>query len=289
MSEKNVNFDDTFKMLVKEIEECGQIAQSYYDSGDTTNELKLDKSVVTKIDREVEARLTTFIKRYFPGDEIVGEEYGRVNGESSFAWHVDPIDGTDNFVRKIPFFSISLARLGTISHSCAIVHNPITKQTFSTLQEAVGGLYENTRVHSLNAESLGGRYVISTCCGRGEEWMKPARYALQSALGIKYGKSTSYGSCAMELAYVAANRIDAVVSFGLQSYDYAAGLFLIKAAGGDINYFEDDKWQKWTGSLKDFCSEHNRIFIACHPDLSADLVDVVGNPKDWADRATVAH
>lgn len=273
----------TYHRLIETIEDAGTLAFAYFNANESANELKDDGSVVTKVDQEIETRLLAFINQQFPDDAIVGEEHGSKDGTSGFVWHVDPIDGTDNFIRKIPFCAVSVARLGdTAEDSFGIVHNPFTRQTFSSLMDE--GVYENEHVHNLTADPLGGRYVISIGRGKTEEWMRPAGFALQKELAVAFGKCHAYGSSALELAYVAANRIDAYLTFGLKSYDYAAGLFLVASAGGAISVFEEGAWRRWTGSLKELCSTHERIIFASHPDIHAKMLDFIGDPHAWADR-----
>lgn len=270
-----------FTELIAKIEDAGVVAQDYFQANDTTNEQKDDGSVVTAVDTAIEKVLVAFIREQFPNDSIVGEEGGSYEGVSNFVWHIDPIDGTDNFLRRIPFCAVSVARLGeTVEDSFGIVHNPITSQTFSALMDE--GVYENNHVHNLSADLLGGRAIVSVCRGK-ELWMKSATYNLQKELGIRFGKGASYGCCALELAYVAANRIDGVLTFGLNSYDYAAGLFLIQAGGGNISVFRDGEWFDWDASLKNLCAAHGETIFASHAGIHAEALELIGDPRQWAD------
>lgn len=276
-----MNIEHEFQELIAVIETAGLKARAYFDADDVANELKADGSVVTKIDQEIEAIIIAYIRDHFPEDSIVGEEGGSHEGISDFVWHIDPIDGTDNFLRRIPFCAVSVARLGSTSEdSFGIVHNPITNQTFASLME--GGVYENEKIHVLNDDVLGGRAMISIARGR-ETWMKSASYNVRKELGMKFGGGTSYGCCALEIAYVAANRLDGVLTFGLNSYDYGAGLFLVKAAGGKISVFENGVWSIWTKSLKDLCAEHGKTIFVSHAGIHAEALSLIGDPRDWSD------
>jgi myo-inositol-1(or 4)-monophosphatase len=276
--------EESFHTLVKEIEKHGQIARDYFDSDDLTNQLKDDGSVVTLVDQTIEAALREYIATHFPEDSIVGEEGVNFEGTSSFVWHIDPIDGTDNFLRKIPFCAVSVARLGdTVEDSFAVIHNPITRHTFASLME--NGVYENERVTNLSAEPLGGKYTISVGAGRGEDWMSPARFRIMEAMSLRYGRCKAYGSTALELAYLAAGRIDAYLTYGLYSYDYAAGFFLVRAAGGTISTFEDGAWHSFEGSIKSLCDTHGKIIFASHPDIHEEMLQFIGDPHAWDPRA----
>lgn len=275
------NIESQFHALIEEIKLASVTAHEYFVSESIQNEQKQDGSVVTEVDQAIERRLRTWIEANFPEDAIVGEEEAGKDGTSGFVWHIDPIDGTDNFLRKIPFCAISVARLGPDAEdSFGIVHNPLTGQTFSSLME--DGAYENQRITNLTAEPLGGRFRLGT--GRGkDEWMKQVDHPIQDAFGHKYGSGKSLGCCALELAYVSANRIDAFLIFGLHSWDYAAGLYLVKAAGGMISVFEDGEWNVWEKSLQELCSEHGKTIFASHPDIHCEIRDFIGDPKKWAD------
>lgn len=273
-------FEDLKDLIKKE----SAIARDYFNEDSTENTIKGDGSVVTEVDGKMEAVLSTHIKARFPNDAIIGEEHGEHAGESGFVWHIDPIDGTDNFLRKIPFFCVSVARLGdTIEDSFAIIYNPITGQMFSSIMDE--GAYENERLMSLTAEPLGSRHLVSVAA-YSRDWMKTAKFALLEALSVELDgyKGVTYSSCALETAYVAANRIDAQLIFELKSWDYAAGLFLVQASGGVISVSEDGKWKRWEGSLKELCAIHGRTIFASHADVHDEILDFIGDPHDWGEK-----
>ena len=267
------------KEVIDEIQNAGALAHAYFHSEDFSNEVKNDGSVVTHIDAKIEERLEKYVREHFPDDTIIGEEGEGHEGSSGYVWYIDPIDGTDNFLRKIPFCAISVARLGDSKEgSFAVVHNPMTEQTFSAFGEERA--YENEHPCTLTRDSLGGRLVISI--GRGkEEWMKGAAYAMQHALGAKYGKCHAYGSTALEIAYVAANRIDAQLMMGLQPYDYAAGMFLVDSVEGAISIFEDGAWSLWEGTLKELCAKSPEASLVSHSDVHQDILESIGDIRSW--------
>lgn len=158
---------DKFEALITEIKSAGVIAKTYFASTSNENQQKSDGSVVTKVDEDIQARLMQHIIHNFPNDSIVGEEEGEdIKGSSPYIWWIDPIDGTDNFLRRIPFFCISVARLGeTAEDSFGIIYNPITDQVFASYMD--DGVYENENLHRINNDTLGGRAIISI--GRGKE------------------------------------------------------------------------------------------------------------------------
>jgi len=271
---------EQFAALIRTVEAASVSAREYFDSNDFTNEQKQDGSVVTKVDQEIETVIREFVRTNFPNDSVVGEEAADTPGTSGYVWHIDPIDGTDNFLRKIPFCAVSIARLGdTEEGSFAIVHNPITRHTFSAFESA--GAKENNHPTHCYPEPLGGRYVLAVGRGR-EPWMKVAGNALVAAFGNEFGKGAAYGSTALELAYASAGRIDGFLTFGLSSYDYAAGLYLVRAAGGAISVFEGGEWQLVTHSIKDVCAAHGRTLFVSHPAMHQRMTSFIGDPRAWS-------
>ena len=231
-----MNIEEKFQKLLVIIKEAGEEAFEYFESDDFGTDIKDDGSVVTRIDKSIESKLRAFVQENFPDDAIVGEEEDDIVGTSGFVWHIDPIDGTDNFLRKVPFCAVSVARLGdTPEDSFGIVYNPITKLMFASLME--DGAYETKRLTNLTAEPLSGKLVITVGRGRKEPWMQSATYKIYEAVGTKFGKCQAYNSTALELSYLSAGRIDGFLTYGLNSYDYGAGLYLVKAAGGAISVY----------------------------------------------------
>lgn len=273
---------EQFEALITVVERAGLKARDYFDDDSSTNEIKTDGSVVTEIDKAIEAELIAYVRAQFPDDSIVGEEGGSHTGTSEYTWHIDPIDGTDNFLRRVPFCAISVARLGENDEGTfALVHNPITNQTFSSY--VAGEVREGEHVHTLNDDTLGGRAVLSIARGQ-KVWMKSASYNISKAMGLKFGGGRPFGCCALEHAYVAANRIDGVLTFGLNTYDYSAGLYLIQTAGGKISVFENGAWAPWEQSINALCDKHGKTIFSSHAGIHDEALVLIGDPKQWGDK-----
>ena len=278
--------EQIFYTLTAYIEELGDLARDYFDSDTSANEQKGDGSVVTDIDKMIETKLTTFIKEHFPGEAILGEEHGLSEGTNNFVWAIDPIDGTENFVRKIPFFAITVARLGDTSEgSFAVVYNPISRQMFITFSGQA--VLENGRICRIPEETIGGRHFITvTGTNSSGDWIKPARQNIQRALYLEFGKSGHYHSSLLEHAYVAAGRIDGLLQIEMSAWDSAAGLCLVRASGGAISVFEGGKWRSHEGSLKELYGANflarPTLFVS-RPDIHDRALTMIGSPQAWAE------
>lgn len=275
-----------FHDLKQVMEDAGKHAREYFDSAVNPNTQKEDGSLVTEIDEKIERIIREHVEERFPDDTIVGEEEDTKEGTSGFVWYIDPIDGTDNFVRKIPFFAVTATRLGpTAEDSFSIIHNPVSGQTFASLME--DGTYENEHLCDLTADGIGGKLLINVTAGKKESWMQPARFNLYYPLRDKFGKSGHYNCALLDFAYVAASRVDGFISLGLAAWDSAAGLYLVKAAGGTISAFEDGSWQRYEGSIRDFYGpnyDERKLIFVSHPDIHDQVLDFVGDPKQWGEK-----
>lgn len=275
-----------FQDLTIYVESLGDIAREYFESDSALSEQKGDGSVVTHVDKLIETKLRAFIETHFPGEAILGEEHGLAAGFGEYVWVIDPIDGTDNFVRKIPFFAITVARLSAqVEGSFAIIYNPISRQLFSTFEGS--GMLENNIPCSIPKENIGGRhYVTVTGTSGSGGWIRSARQHIQAALYREFGKSGHYHSSLLELAYVAAGRLDGILQIEMNAWDSASGLSMVRANGGAISVLNDGAWQLYEKPLKEL---YGNDFLArptvfsSRQDIHEKALALIGDPRQWSD------
>lgn len=194
---------------------------------------------VTEVDKAAEQEVIYHIKKAHPDHSFLGEE-GGIQGEanSDYQWIIDPLDGTTNFIRGIPHFSVSIACLykGQLEH--AVVLNPMTREEF-TASRGSGAQLNGKRIRVSGLNSLEGSLIGTGIPykSRSEEhipaYMKSLEAVSKQTAGIRRA-----GSAALDLAYVAAGRLDAFWEIGLNKWDIAAGALLIREAGGLISDFK---------------------------------------------------
>lgn len=187
---------------------------------------------VTDIDRLVEETLINGLRKSYPEHSFLGEEGGMQEGkDKDTVWIIDPIDGTRNFVMGIPHCAISMAcvQRGKLQH--AIVVDPVKNEEF-TATKGSGAQLNGNRMRVGSRTRLDGGVVSLSCAGlRNYERMLD----LQQRLKGVAGGIRCMGSTALDLAYIAAGRLDAGWTSGVSSWDSAAGILLVQEAGGLVS------------------------------------------------------
>jgi myo-inositol-1(or 4)-monophosphatase len=187
---------------------------------------------VTEVDKAAERTIMEEILRLYPSHAFLAEESG-VTGESETVWIVDPLDGTTNFLHGFPTFAVSIACQirGRLEH--AVIYDPMRGEIFSA-SRGQGAHLENYRIRVSKQKELEGALIAT-----GFPYRENVRYAdpylamLKTIMGQAAGVRRP-GSAALDLAYVAAGRVDGFWEIGLSPWDTAAGTLLIQEAGGHI-------------------------------------------------------
>ena len=203
---------------------------------------------VTAADKRCEKVLRMELEKARPGYGFLMEESGAVKGsDADHRFIIDPIDGTTNFMHSLPLFAISVAleRKGEIV--AAITYNPITDEMF-TAEKGAGAFLNNTRIRVANRKDI---HEALLCCGiphRGREGHaeQRAELAVLQAKGIGIRR---LGSATLELAYVAAGRLDVFWERDLHPWDLAAGILLIREAGGFTSDCDSEANPMQTGNI----------------------------------------
>lgn len=204
------------------------------DFGEVQNlqvSLKGPGDYVSQADRRAEDIVFTELAKARPGYAFLMEERGVVDGDDDqHRWIVDPLDGTTNFLHGIPLFSISIALERQGQLVAGVVYNPIMDELYTA--ERGGGAFMNDRRLRVAARTKLSDAVIGCGIphlGRGHHgnFLIELRNVMGEVAGVR-----RMGSAALDLAYVAAGRIDGYWETGLSAWDVAAGLLLVREAGG---------------------------------------------------------
>lgn len=216
--------------------EAGELARARRDVGVAIAATKSALAdIVTEADREVEALIRTRLKTARPDDGFLGEETGAEAGASGITWVVDPIDGTVNYAYGIPTYAVSIAAVRgepapeSWEALAGAVHNPATGEMFHAAKGEGAWLGEERL--SVNSDLTGAGALIGTGFGYDPSTHAGDLALVERVMPIARDLRRA-GAASLDLASVAAGRLDAYYERGLQPWDLAAGSLLVTEAGG---------------------------------------------------------
>lgn len=189
---------------------------------------------VTQADLKAEKILFEELTEARPGYGFIMEEHGVVEGsDATHRWIIDPLDGTTNFLHGIPHFAISVAleRDGTLV--AGVIYNPITDEIFWA-ERGQGAYGPGGRLRVAGRDTLS-ETIISSGMPYKESGKRPEWQDKITSLSNDVGDIRTFGSAALDLAYLAAGRVDGYVEIGLKAWDMAAGIVLVREAGGLVS------------------------------------------------------
>lgn len=211
---------------------AGNTIMRYWRQGGLGVETKRANDYVTRADREAEAVIIDAIRRKHPDHAIVAEESGQQHGArgNDVEWIIDPIDGTTNFIRGIPHFAVSIAARvgGRIQHG--VVYDPFKDELF-TASNGSGATLDGRRIRVTDANQPRGALLATGFAYQRDRGIG-AHLNLFNTVLEACGDIRRGGAASLDLAYVAAGRLDGYWEFGLQPWDLAAGMLLVREAGG---------------------------------------------------------
>ncbi|MEK6748039.1 MAG: inositol monophosphatase family protein [Pseudomonadota bacterium] len=189
---------------------------------------------VSEVDHRAEQEIIKTIRKAYPEHAILAEESGRT-GVSDTVWIIDPLDGTTNFLHGFPQYAVSIGIQvrGRLEHG--VVFDPIKDELF-TASRGDGAQLNGKRIRVGQRTTLQGALLGTGIPYRRDQdlelYLKTLRALLPGSAGVRRA-----GSAALDLAYVAANRLDGFWEFGLNAWDMAAGVVLVQEAGGFLTDF----------------------------------------------------
>ena len=194
---------------------------------------------VSSADKRTEKTIIEELQKAHPEYGIVTEETGIINKSNiKNRWIIDPIDGTMNFLNGIPQFAISIAYEENNEIICGVIFNPITNEMFCA-EKGNGAYLNNTRIRVSNKKKLKDALLV-TGGPNGASKIKNKIYSEYINVSNNVSNVRKFGSAALDMAYVACGRFDGYWQRELNYWDIAAGVIILREAGGFIDFFEDD-------------------------------------------------
>lgn len=218
--------------------------------------------LVSDMDRASERLILDIILGARPDDGLIGEEGTSASSRSGLSWLVDPIDGTANYLRGLPNYSISIAAVHEKGTVVGVVYDPSLDETFTAIHGHGAALNGNPIACSTTS-------LAEAIIGTGFSYSSARRAAqAEVLLGLlpAVGDIRRPGSAAVSLCWVACGRLDAFFETGLKPWDFAAGALIALEAGADVRGAEPDQ-------------PNRELVVASAPTITADLCRIVGVPS----------
>jgi len=208
-------------------------------------DFKGKRDLVTVVDKRVEKYVVDEITAIYPDHDIIGEETGKTNKESRSRWIIDPIDGTTSYFHKQPYYAVSIAYQEENETIAGVVFAPALGQMFTAVKGEGAFLNGNSRLSVSSTDELINSVLATgfACLRAGRE---PNNLVYLQKILPHIRDFRRCGSAAIDLAYVAAGKVDGFWEMDLNIYDIAAGVLLVEEAGGQVadmsggNHFPED-------------------------------------------------
>lgn len=221
-------------IAVSAARKAGDIIVRHLDRVDRlTVQAKEHNDFVSQVDRLAEDEIIYTIRKAHPDHAILAEESGAHSGNDEFQWIIDPLDGTTNFLHGLPYFAISIAAERDGEIIAGLVYEPVRDEMYWA--EKGAGAYVNDRRLRVSARRRLADALFASGMPPAAREALPAQLAALAAVREASAGVRRLGSAALDLAYVAAGRLDGFWAFGLSPWDIAAGLLLVREAGGYVS------------------------------------------------------
>lgn len=221
-------------IAISAAKDAGAIIHKYSQQLDRIKVNEKEKNdFVSNVDLQAEQAIIQTIHKAYPDHSILAEESGQLDNNNDYVWIIDPLDGTTNFIHGFPFYCVSIAvkHKGRIEH--AAIFDPIKQELF-TASRGSGAILNNQRLR-VNTDSNFSKTLIGTGFpfrnkNTAQQYFETFTAIFDQCAGVRRA-----GAAALDLAYVAAGRLDGFWEFGLKPWDIAAGSLIIKEAGGLVS------------------------------------------------------
>ena len=244
-------------------EKAGAIAMQHFGREILVETKRHESDLVTEADRKAEKAIIETISKAYPGHGILGEETGYREGSEDAVWYVDPIDGTQNFLNRIPLFCVSIGVAEKGKMVAAAVNVPALGQMFTASRGK--GAFMNGRPIRVSSENSLRKGSVFFCQKiNSQESIRKHVIENQKKISHKVGALRDFGSTAFHLAMIARGSFVAQIEHATHVWDEAAGNLLIEEAGGKVTDFEGNprkpqSTSERSGSIASNGSVHEQI------------------------------
>lgn len=242
-------------------------------SADKVDQLRVDQKgrndYVSEVDRMAEREIINIIKTAYPDHGILAEESGTHEG-NDYIWIIDPLDGTTNFLHGFPQYAVSIALKYKGKLEVGVIYDPLRDELF-TAKRGGGAMLNNRKLRVTQPNSLKGA-LLGTGFPFKTDTHLDAYTGMFRALTTECSGIRRAGSAALDLAYVAAGRLDGYWEIGIMEWDMAAGILLIKEAGGVVTDFSfNDNYVESGNVIAGSPKMHQLMYALIEPHVTDSL------------------
>lgn len=220
-------------------EEAGKVLQMGQRQLDQIQiEEKGRGDLVSIVDRRAEEVIKNVLLDKYPQHDFLGEESGETRAsaeESEYCWVIDPLDGTTNYLHGLPQFAVSIGLLKRGKPELGVVYNPVSEEWFTAARGE--GAQLNGRRLRVSTLRDGGRAIAATGFPFRAPNLLSRQYALLKSVLQEIADVRRLGSAALDLCFVAANRLDGYFEMGIKPWDICAGVLIAQEAGAIVTDF----------------------------------------------------
>ena len=241
-------------VMIKAARQAGTVLLRHMSKLDSLNVFEKGRQdYASEVDSLAETEIIRELRRAYPDIAILAEESGAM-GKGRQTFIIDPLDGTSNFLRGFPHFCVSIALVENGEPTDGVIFDPLRNELF-TASRGAGALLNDKKIRVGDRKDLAGRLLLTGFPPRERARLAPQLETIRGLLGDAEDIRRT-GSAALDLAYVAAGRADAYFEAGVKAWDIAAGMLLVREAGGRVCDYRgrSDQWlnggQMVAGNIK---------------------------------------
>jgi myo-inositol-1(or 4)-monophosphatase len=206
------------------------ITRASFDVDKLTVRSKQQNDFVSEVDHAAEDAIISVLREAYPDHGFLGEESGYKDRDAEYLWIIDPLDGTTNFLHGVPQFCVSIGLMHKGQLTQGVVYDPNRNELF-TATKGVGAYLNDRRIRVSKLDKLDGALVGTgfpfKVIDNVDDYLRMLKNVMKATSGVRRP-----GAAALDLAWVAAGRMDAFWEIGLSPWDMAAGALLVREAGG---------------------------------------------------------
>ncbi|MCI2243964.1 MULTISPECIES: inositol monophosphatase family protein [Xanthomonas] len=223
-------------VMVKAARLAGNVLLRHINRLEALNVVQKDRmDYASEVDADAEKVIVKELRRAYPDYGVMGEESG-VQGGGRYMWVIDPLDGTSNYLRGFPHYCVSIALVENGEPVDAVIFDPLRNELF-TASRGNGAVLNDRRIRVSERKELNGAMVHTGFAPRERKRASPQLKCVDALL-VQAEDIRRTGSAALDLAYVACGRSDAYFEAGVKAWDIAAGVLLVREAGGRVTDFK---------------------------------------------------